>query len=163
MWSRFRRPVFSGRYLRAEHLRRQRWSRKTTRTIQIRTSAKKGVEAIDDVGACWTRSFTGAEHKVGDTFNVASATSSSTSMSMSIRKRGLRGVDGTDVIWRVAADGPAKKVQMIHRGLLPTFECLRELRARLGLLGRQAHNPGIHSRKGMAPQAREGAAPTAAR
>lgn len=109
-----------------------------TKTILANTSAAKVVEAIDDVGAWWTRSFRGAAKNAGDTFQVRFgetfvdfevAEHSDEKIVWHVTRSRLHWLKdeaewtGTDVVWRVAAEGGATKVQMTHEGLLPAVEC----------------------------------------
>jgi hypothetical protein len=109
-----------------------------TKTIRVRTSAKKAVDAIDDVAAWWTASFQGAAQRVGDTFNVrfgdtfvAFEVVEHTDERIAWRVtdsllpwlRDKTEWTGTDVVWRVAVEGLDASVQMTHRGLVPSVEC----------------------------------------
>ncbi len=109
-----------------------------TATIHASASAKDAVEAIDQVGAWWTSSFDGAAKRVGDTFNVRFG---DTFVAFEVVEHTEERVvwhvtdsllpwlrdktewTGTDVVWRVAAEGSATRVEMTHRGLVPTVEC----------------------------------------
>ncbi len=109
-----------------------------TTTIHASTSAKNAMEAIDRVGAWWTKSFEGAAEHVGDTFNVRFGDTFvafevvahtddeivwHVTDSLLPWLRDKTEWTGTDVVWRVAVEGRETSVQMTHRGLTPTVEC----------------------------------------
>ena len=137
-----------------------------TTTIRADSPATQAVEAIDRVGAWWTKSFEGSTQQVGDTFRVRFG---ETFVVFEILEHtGERIVwrvkesllpwlrdktewTGTDVVWHVTVDGRETTVQMTHKGLVPNAECYASqvisasLLARLDL-PRVYESNGRHSR-----------------
>jgi hypothetical protein len=109
-----------------------------TTTIQVSTSTKNTIEAIDRVNAWWTASFEGSAHRPGDTFTVRFgdtfvvfevAQHAEDRIVWHVKESLLPWLrdksewTDTDVVWQLTARGGETMVQMTHEGLVPSVEC----------------------------------------
>jgi hypothetical protein len=108
-------------------------------TVTAKITPEQAFERISHVADWWTRAFTGAAQKVGDTFTVrfgdtfvdfrVSEVVPGKKVVWQVTDCNLHWINekkewkGTSVVWEASTDNGATRIKMTHVGLVPGVEC----------------------------------------
>ena len=110
-----------------------------TATISAKIAGKEAIDRISRVPDWWTKGFTGAARKVGDTFTVrfgetfvdfrVAEVIPETRIVWQVTDCNLHFIpnkkewNDTKVVWDISREGESTSIRMTHAGLVPSHQC----------------------------------------